>query len=154
MKSLFYFKYFILLVFFSCKNDQKETKPVIKDIEELVFASGELEWNNQYNLIAQTDGMITNLTLEEGQDIIAGQDIGSIDNQTNVYNKVSAEKQLEIANENASMESPQLKKMEKDMFVAELKYQQDKIQLERYQRLYEKQSIAKVELEKSNGKIQ
>ena len=45
----------------SC-GTKEEGKPVVQDIKELVFASGELEWDNSYNLTAQTDGILINAT--------------------------------------------------------------------------------------------
>ena len=49
----------------SC-GTKEEGKPVVQDIKELVFASGELEWDNSYNLTAQTDGILVNATFDVG----------------------------------------------------------------------------------------
>ena len=48
-----------LLLLFSCgKSAKDEVRPTTQDIDELVFASGELEWDDAYNLTAQTDGVL------------------------------------------------------------------------------------------------
>ena len=44
------------LILFSC-GKSKEVQPINQDIKELVFASGQLEWDDSYNLTAQTDGV-------------------------------------------------------------------------------------------------
>ena len=77
---------FIALLFlFSCKGNEG-VKPVIKDIDELVFASGELQWESAYNIIAQTDGILQSLNIEEGNLISKNQMLGKIDNPTNTNN--------------------------------------------------------------------
>ncbi|WP_329804756.1 efflux RND transporter periplasmic adaptor subunit [Flavobacterium facile] len=141
-------KIFLLasVLFFSCKND-KEIKPIKQDIKELVFASGELEWDNAYNLTAQTDGVLTNSNFEVGDFVSKGKTLVAIDNKINEINAQAAKEQLLISNENLTDNSPQIQQLKQNIQFAENKYKQDKIQVERYKKLYETQSIAKVELE-------
>lgn len=136
----------ILLFLFSCKKD-KEGKPVIQDIKELVFASGELEWDNAYNLTAQTDGVLLNANFDIGTKIVKGNVVANIDNENNLIITQTAKEQLVIANENITNNAPLIQQLEQNIQFAESKYLQDKLQAERYQRLYESQSIAKVEYE-------
>lgn len=136
----------ILILLFSCKND-KETKPVIQDIKELVFASGELEWDNAYNLTAQTDGVLLNANFEVGNKILKGIVIASIDNKSNQISSQTAQEQLVITNENLSPNAPLIQQLEQNIQFAESKHIQDKLQVERYERLYKSQSVAKVEYE-------
>ena len=144
MKTILFLS--ILLLFFSCKNE-KETKPIVQDIKELVFASGELEWDNSYNLTAQTEGVLLNADFEVGNKITKGHILANIDNKSNQISTQTAKKQLSIANENLTAYAPQIQQLEQNIAFAESKYEQDKLQAERYQRLYESQSIAKVEYE-------
>ena len=141
-------KIFLLasILFFSCNND-KEIKPINQDIKELVFASGELEWDNAYNLTAQTDGVLTNSNFEVGDFVLKGKTLAAIDNKINEINAQAAKEQLVISNENLTDNSPQIQQLKQNIQFAENKYNQDKIQVERYKKLYETQSIAKVELE-------
>ena len=141
-------KIFLLasVLFFSCNND-KEIKPIKQDIKELVFASGELEWDNAYNLTAQTDGVLTNSNFEVGDFVSKGKTLAAIDNKINEINAQAAKEQLLISNENLTDNSPQIQQLKQNIQFAENKYRQDKIQVERYKKLYETQSIAKVELE-------
>ena len=73
--------------------------------------------------------------------------LGKIDNPTNTNNTSTALDQLQIANTNISSSAPALQQLQANIQFAENKYQQDKLQAERYQRLYQTQSIAKVEVE-------
>lgn len=130
----------------ACKSEN-EIKPITQDIKELVFASGELEWDNAYNLTAQTDGVLVNAHFEVGNKVLKGIYLASIDNKNSEINTQTAQEQLIIANENLTANSPQLQQLQQNIQFAESKYAQDKIQAERYQRLYERESIAKVEYE-------
>jgi len=135
-----------LLFLFSCNNEEG-VKPVVQDIKELVFASGELEWDNAYNLTAQTDGVLLNANFDVGNKIAKGKVLASIDNKSNVINTQMAKEQLEISNENLTENSPQIQQLQQNIQYAESKYQQDQLQAERYERLFATQSIAKVEYE-------
>jgi len=130
----------------SCSNN-KEVKPIVQDIKELVFASGQLEWDNSYNLTAQTDGILQNANFDIGNKVNKGDSLAKIDNQTNTINTQTTQEQLVISNENLSSNSPALQQLQQNIQFAESKYQQDKTQEDRYMRLYESQSIAKVEYE-------
>ena len=130
----------------SC-GTKEEGKPVVQDIKELVFASGELEWDNSYNLTAQTDGILINATFDVGNKVTENQIIASIDNKTNENNTASAKDLVVISKENLTENAPALQQLQQNIKFAESKYQQDKTQAERYKRLYNSQSIAKVEYE-------
>ncbi len=130
----------------SC-GTKEEGKPVVQDIKELVFASGELEWDNSYNLTAQTDGILVNATFDVGNKVTENQIIASIDNKTNENNTASAKDLVVISKENLTENAPSLQQLQQNIKFAESKYQQDKTQAERYKRLYDSQSIAKVEYE-------
>lgn len=135
-----------LLLFNSCKNE-KEVKPIIQDIKELVFASGELEWDNEYNLTAQTDGVLLNANFEVGNKVLKGTLLASVDNKINEINTQIAKEQLVIANKNLTTNAPQIQQLEENIQFAESKYKQDKIQAERYERLRQQDIGAKVEYE-------
>lgn len=144
MKKIFYL--LLTSFIFSCSND-KEIKPINQDIKELVFASGQLEWDDSYNLTAQTDGVLQNANFEVGNNVTKGKTIATIDNKTNEINTQTANEQLIISNENLTENSPQLQQLKQNIQFAENKYNQDKLQVDRYKKLFENQSIAKIELE-------
>lgn len=137
---------FTLFTVFSCTKS-KEEKPIRQDIKELVFASGQLEWDDSYNLAAQTDGVLKNVNLDVGIAVNKGNFIANIDNRTNEINTQTVQEQLVITNENLTANSPQLQQLQQNIAFVESKYQQDKTQEERYKRLYQSQSVAKVEYE-------
>lgn len=127
----------------SCSTEQ-ETRPVVQDIRELVFASGQVEWKDSWTLVAQTDGILQNLSLETGDEVQAGQLLGTVHNPANAENLKSAGQQVRLTEKGAA---PLEQQIRQNIVFAEQKYQQDKLQRERYQRLYEKQSVSRQEFE-------
>ncbi|WP_442588282.1 efflux RND transporter periplasmic adaptor subunit [Pedobacter sp. AW31-3R] len=136
----------ISLLMISCQQE-KGTKPIVQDIKELVFASGTLEWKNNYSLMAQTEGVLSAVNFEIGKTIDKGAILGKIDNATNIVNTETAREQLAISAQNLTANSPALLQLQQNIGYANLKYRQDKLQAERYERLYRSQSVAKAEYE-------
>ena len=136
----------LLATLFSC-GESKEIQPITQDIKELVFASGQLEWDNSYNLTAQTDGVIQNTNFEVGNVVSKGKILATIDNPINQINSEVAQEQLVISNQNVSVNAPALQQMEQNIQIAESKYLQDKKNAERYERLNQNNIGSKVEYE-------
>jgi multidrug efflux pump subunit AcrA (membrane-fusion protein) len=135
-----------VLILISCSKNE-EVQPKNQDIKELVFASGQLEWDDSYNLTAQTDGVLQNATFEVGNTITKGKVIATLDNEINKINAETSQEQLVISNENISANAPALNQLEQNIQFAESKYLQDKKQAERYERLNQQNIGSKVEYE-------
>ena len=138
----------VAITVLACKNKEtKEIKPIVQDIQEWVFAPGQIEWDDIYNLTAQTDGILLDANYDVGTVIKKGSIFARIDNQTNIINTGTSKEQLVIADENLSDKSPAIQQLKQNISFAESKYQQDQVQAERYERLFKNESIAKVEYE-------
>ena len=134
------------LLLFSC-GKKDEIQPVNQDIKELVFASGQLEWDDSYNLTAQTDGVLQNANFEVGNIVTKGKVIASLDNEINKINAETSQEQLVISNENVTSNAPALLQLEQNIQFYESKYLQDKKQAERYERLNQQNIGSRVEYE-------
>jgi multidrug efflux pump subunit AcrA (membrane-fusion protein) len=145
-RSIFQVIFLFNLLFFSC-NKSNETKAIVQDIKELVFASGELEWDNMYNLTAQTDGILTKAEFDVGTKVSKSKILAIVDNKSNLVNTKIAQEQLHIANINLSDNSPQIQALEQNILFIESKYNQDKLQVARFERLNEQQIGTKIEYE-------
>lgn len=135
------------LMLFSCGQPTAETKPVIKDVTETVFASGSLVAEGMYSLTAQTTGYLTQLSFEEGDIVDKGQVLAVIENNENIINTQGASELLSIAKSNTDASAPLLRQAEYDIQIKKEKMEQDKVTEARYKRLLESQSIARVEYE-------
>lgn len=137
----------ITMAMASCGKKTITTQPVRKDISELVFATGVLKADNEYNLTAQSEGYITAIYFDEGDEFKAGKTMAVIDNKQAVVNATQSDRLLNIAKNNASASSPLFQQVKANIAAAKEKIEQDKIQVERYRKLFESNSIAKVEYE-------
>jgi multidrug efflux pump subunit AcrA (membrane-fusion protein) len=135
-----------LIFLFSC-NNKEEIQPINQNIKELVFASGQLEWDDSYSLTAQTDGVLQNATFEVGHTVLKGKVIATINNEINTINAEIAQEQIVISNQNISSNAPALLQLEQNILFAESKFLQDKKQAERYERLNQQNIGSKVEYE-------
>ncbi len=139
---------FVALFFLaSCGSKVPEITPQKKDLVEMVFASGALQADDQYNLMAQTDGYITSLNFNEGDMVKEGQLLATIDNNQNIINAQSARQLHAIAENNTLPSAPALKQIEANIAAAKEKLKLDQLQAERYKRLYESNSVARLEYE-------
>lgn len=136
----------LVLTLFSCGKSE-EIQPINQDIKELVFASGQLEWDDSYNLTAQTDGVLQNANFEVGNTVAKGKTIATLDNEINKINAQTSQEQLVISNENVTSNAPALTQLEQNIQFAESKYLQDKKNAERYERLNQQNIGSKVEYE-------
>ncbi|PKP28953.1 MAG: transporter [Bacteroidetes bacterium HGW-Bacteroidetes-18] len=141
--------FFFLALFLvnSCGKKIVETKPIRKDITETVFASGILVPENQYNLTSLSDGYIKKLNFEEGDIVNTNQLFAIVDNEQSIINAKSSSELLNIAAANTRSNAPALKQAEVNLGLAKQKLVQDEKQANRYKKLYESNSVSKLEYE-------
>jgi HlyD family secretion protein len=139
----------IATVFFlaSCGKKTQETKPIRKDVIETVFASGILEAKNTYTLKAQTDGYLSAVNFEEGNFVSAGKILAIVDNKESGFNQESAKELYDIAQSNTQSNAPALLQAQNAINLNKQKMEQDFIQFQRYKKLWDSNSIAKVDFE-------
>ncbi|MFP5040835.1 efflux RND transporter periplasmic adaptor subunit [Parasediminibacterium sp. JCM 36343] len=136
-----------LAALISCGKKTQETKPIRKDVTEMVFASGILEARGKYSLTAQADGYLENISFLEGDIIKKGQVVAIVDNKESGFNTVSADALYNIAAYNAMPNAPSLISAKSAEEIAQQKMEQDNLQVQRYKRLWESNSVAKNDYE-------
>lgn len=147
MKKAYLAGLMLLFLLASCSEKKNKTKPLRKDITELVFAPGTLETADQYKLTAQTDGYLIQVNFTEGDAVKKNQTIAIIDNAQNTINSQSAAQLYDIAYENTHLKAPALSEIKAKMEASETKMKLDEQQESRYRRLLESKSISKIEYE-------
>ena len=138
---------FGLIILSSCGKKTNEVSVQYKDITEMVFASGVLEPNDKYNLTAQSEGYLVKLNFAEGDIVKEGAVLAIVDNKQSVFNDKSATELLSISQSNVSDNAPALKQAEANIALATEKVKQDVLQMARYKKLMESNSISKLEYE-------
>jgi HlyD family secretion protein len=144
----------VLTLAFSCGKKSEETKPVRKDVTETVFASGVLEANGTYNLTAQTDGYVVQINFKEGDLVNQGNVLAVVDNKESKYNTESSSALYTIAQTNSSPTGPAILQAKNAVDIAAHNLQQDSLQLIRYKKLLETNSVALVDFENAQLKHQ
>jgi HlyD family secretion protein len=152
MKNKFILSIVTVFLLTSCGKKTQETKPIRKDVIETVFASGVLEAKNTYTLKAQTDGYLTAVNFEEGTFVNTGKILAIVDNKESGLNQESARELYDIAQSNAQNNAPALLQAQHSIQINKQKMDQDYVQFQRYQKLWESNSIAKVDFE--NAELQ
>jgi multidrug efflux pump subunit AcrA (membrane-fusion protein) len=148
MKKIPLFLSIILAIsLFSCGKKTETTTVQRKDITEMVFATGSLKADDEYLVAAQADGYLKTLNFEEGDVINAGKVLAVIDNKQSLVNVNQSGKLLAIAKANATENAPLIQQIKININLAKEKLKQDELQAERFRKLLETNSIAKVEYE-------
>lgn len=131
----------------ACGKPTEETTPIRKDVTETVFASGTLEAEGLYKLTVQTSGYLTQLSFKEGDIVEKGKVLAIIENNENIINTRGASELLTLSKKNTAKEAPALLQAEYDIKTQKEKMELDKKTADRYKRLLESNSIAKIEYE-------
>lgn len=147
MKKILVILVFSTVLLSSCGKKTEETQPIRKDVTETVFASGVLEAKGTYYLTAQADGYLTQINFEEGDLVHKGSILAIIDNKESGINTESATALFQIAQNNTATSAPALAQAKTAIEIAKTKMNQDATQEQRYKRLWESNSIAKIDYE-------
>ncbi|KOY86096.1 hypothetical protein AD998_08005 [bacterium 336/3] len=145
MKKLMIFS--LVLGIVSCGKKTEETKPIRKDVTETVFASGILEAKGTYNLTAQMEGYLVQISFEEGDLVKEGKILAVVENKESSFNTESASALYQLAQSNTQSNAPALAQAKTSIDIAKQKMEQDALQEQRYKKLLESNSIARVEYE-------
>ncbi|SFE59198.1 HlyD family secretion protein [Chitinophaga sp. CF118] len=139
-------------LFYSCGKKTEKTKPIRKDVTETVFASGILEADATYDLTAQADGYLTQVNFKEGDLVDPQQELAVVNNKEAFFNEESANELYNIAHQNTMSNAPALQQAQNTIIIDKQKMDLDLINMQRYQKLWEKNSVAKLDLD--NAELQ
>lgn len=155
MHSIYSLGFLLVWAFMITSCTQEETTlPVKKDLSEAVFASGHIEQENTYTVSAKVEGILLSLPVKEGDSVTEDDVIASIENDIQHNQLQDAQVVFRDAVQNASPESPQLQSLQTQIDQAKQQLAFDKENYTRYQDLWKKNSVAKVDLEKAELQFQ
>ncbi|MEL7377094.1 MAG: efflux RND transporter periplasmic adaptor subunit [Bacteroidota bacterium] len=123
-------------------------------MEDAVFASGHLEQENLYTVSAIVDGLILSLPVEEGDEVSRHQLIALVDNDVQNNQLADALVVYNDAKDRAAPGSPELESLSMQIEQARNQLTFDEENYLRYQSLYEKQSVSRMDFEQAELKYQ
>ena len=145
--NFLFFWLFIPFVIVSCSTPTKTYRVVKSTITESVYASGNIESTNQYQLFSSVNGVIDSIYVSEGEFVKKGEKILKISNEI---------AQLSLENSSLQMNfnrldnnKNKLKELQLSIEVAATKNRFDSIQFRKNKLLYENEIITSTELNNS-----
>ena len=91
MKNIFIYLFIALNFLASCAEEVEQTKPVKKDLNDFIYATGKLVPEIEYNIPSLMDGNIKYLYLNEGDTVKPGQPVCQIGNELQLTQLENAE---------------------------------------------------------------
>ncbi|MBC7884000.1 MAG: HlyD family efflux transporter periplasmic adaptor subunit [Saprospiraceae bacterium] len=118
----------------SCKKEIPSIKPEIKSITESVYASGIIKSDRQYNVFPKSNGVVKEFFVNEGDILLKGAPIMSIQNQTASLNSENAT--LNASYFDYTRNVDKLNQIKKDIEFAKRKLKSDSLGMARQNQLW------------------
>lgn len=144
---------FSTLMFSAC-SESSEINPIRKDVNELVFAAGTVIWEEDYSLIAQSEGILDSFQLEEGNFVQSGQYVGKLINSITSQNKQTATDLLRLTHAQFGINAPQRQQLTESLRIAQSSEANDLRNLQRIQVLVKSSTSSVHELEQAELRVE
>ena len=136
-----------LLIMHSCKEKQV-VQPEIRQLTEAVYASGTLIPENEYKVVAATDGFLERAMVKEGDSVRKGQVLFKLTNNDQQAQVNAAAQLLQKTLPVTGNNSPAVMEIENRLAAARIRLENDRQQYERYKNLYDQNAISASNYEK------
>ncbi|MFA7421662.1 MAG: HlyD family efflux transporter periplasmic adaptor subunit [Melioribacteraceae bacterium] len=138
----------VIFVLAGCSN-QTKLSPLRKDIVDVVFASGNIETSNQYNVASQTEGYLVQSFVEEGSFVKKGEVLFHIYDETQKAQLESSNASFNYAMNSTKPNSEILRQLNAEKHQAMNKFKNDSIDFKRYNNLIKTKAVSQVEFERA-----
>jgi HlyD family secretion protein len=139
----------VLLLFSgACKKGGETIKPEIKPLTEAVYASGHVVSGQEYQVFAQTEGILKEKKVEEGRPVTQDQVLFVLETPQQTAKLQFAEEAYDVARRNDQNQGPALQEARSGLEAARTKLQYDEENYKRYQDLLQHRATSKAEFEK------
>lgn len=139
---------------FSCGRKGDVITPVRRDLVQAVYASGKIFPENGYKIYSKLPGYVEKIHVKVGDSIRVGQALITIKSEVSELNVTAAKNLLELAQRNASDDSPLLRALKQDVASARAKYELDSVNYQRYSNLYKENAGSKQQLDASKTQFE
>lgn len=137
--------YSFLLFLAACQSSDQKMYPKREDMTESVYASGVVKAVDQYEAYANTNGIIDEIWVKEGDTVSIGTPLLSIYNESARIGRETAELLRTYSDRNTNR--TRLQSLEASIQTARSKFQNDSLLYERQKRLYSEKVGSLTELE-------
>jgi HlyD family secretion protein len=132
----------VLLIFLlasACRDSREKIKPVIRDITEAVYASGNVKAKDEYKVYSTVSGIIGQIFISKGDLVKKGQPLFTISNENPQLNTDNARLAYELAKENYQGGAALLEELRLQIQTTKEKYLNDSLQYSRQKNLWDQQ---------------
>ncbi len=143
-KSLFLIPLGVVILS-GCSEDKEQSMPEVKSITEAVYASGDIRPKEQYYVYSTVSGILKKRYVEEGDTVLPGTTLFQIESSKSDLQASTSRLGLQLAEANASQNSPILSELESAVSSAKFKYHNDSSHLSRYKILLDQKVIPQVD---------
>jgi HlyD family secretion protein len=138
----------VMMLITACNNNGKYIQPSTKELTESVYASGVVTTKNEYKVYAMTDGYISDILVNEGSNVKAGEVLFNVYANAQNASLNAAQNALNNARKNMSNNSAILNELLNALSNAKLKLKNDSLNFIRYKSLHEKSAVSTIDFEK------
>lgn len=131
-----------------CGKKEKEAKPEMKMLTSAVYASGTLLPEQEYKVVSQVDGYLTDALVKEGDTVHKGQLLFTLSSEVRNAQEQGTEALVQKTLPTVTDNSPMLSDLKGRIEVARIKQQQDSLNYVRYKNLFDQNAISKSNYER------
>ena len=140
---------FITLLFFiSCKDKFDQTKPIIGDVTESIYASGIVKAENQYTVFSTVSGILKKIDVVAGQTITKNQRLFEVEDDKAELNTQNARLTYQLSQNDNHYIQDKISEMELKVELAHDKLLVDKSLFDRNKRIKQYNVISEIDFEK------
>lgn len=142
-----------ILGIWSC-DDKVYEAPKSQSVKEVIFASGHIETQEQYVVVAAVDGYIATSYIEEGMLLNNGTLLAEIAQETQQAQLNDAEATYRDARESLQPDAPKIKELDLKIAIAEKELAHNKKVLGSYERLVQTNAVSRVDYDNQKLKTE
>lgn len=142
------FGLFATTFLFGCSKETENTKPTYKPIIEAVYASGFVVAKNQYEVIAQVEGYVSEKLVEDGDLVKRGDPLYIIDSDQQTARNRIAKETYALAQKNYRDNSPVLEELKAAMEVSKTRMLYDSTNFVRYENLIKSNAASRADYDR------
>lgn len=133
----------------SCSKSETALKPQIKPLMEAVYSSGFIVSGDEYQVFAQTEGVLKEKLVADGSNLSKGQALFIIEGAQQNARMQFAQEAYQVAQRNARLDGPILKEAFSALQNAKSKLNYDSANFIRYQNLISERATSQVEFDRT-----